>query len=120
MNAPPHLRLAHGRAIPGVAAVGVAVTAAEHFVAIVRELLERHRAGKLPALWVDADVIRIPWPPDQRETFRTLSLTQAKRILTGVPIEHVLEGRRRQRSVLVRKAEPWPERRAEYLHRKSA
>ena len=120
MNAPPDLRLANGRAVPGVAAVGVAVTAAESFVAIVRELLERHRAGKLPALWVDADVIRIPWPPDQRETFRTLSLTQAKRILTGVPIEHVLEGRRRQRSVLVRKAEPWPERRAEYLHRKSA
>ena len=99
------------------------MNAAESFVDTVRELLALSRAGTIPALWVDAEVIRVPWPRQQRETFRVLTPAQAKRILAGATIEEVLDGRRRLRSILPRKppaAAPWQQRRAEYLHRKSA
>ena len=92
----------------------------------IRELLKLSRTGRIPALYVDAGVIRVPWPRNQAVPleFRILSEAQAERLIAGEPIESVLAYRRRQPLYRLPRKTPdphaWIARRAEYLAKKSA
>lgn len=96
------------------------------FLEIVTGLLKLHKAGKLPALYVDSDVIRIPWPAEQiiPDRFRQISTAQAERLIAGEPLDSVLHYRhppKRQHA----KRKPaqdlrWIARRSIYLARKTA
>lgn len=110
--------------LPGVAAVGAAMT--DQLVQIVAELRHLAKTGRIPALYVDGGVIRVPWPPNQAVPleFRILSEAQAERLIDGESLESVLAYRRRQpphqKPAPSRKPPAWIGRRAEYLARKSA
>lgn len=75
--------------VPGVAAVGAAMT--DQLVQIVAELRHLAKAGTIPALYVDAGVIRVPWPAGQAipTQFRRISIEQAEQLIAGKSLDHV-------------------------------
>jgi len=57
---------------------------------IVAKLLPLARAGKIPPLYVDSGIIRIPRPAGG---FRRLTLPQAERLIAGESLDRVLKFR---------------------------
>jgi len=106
--------------------------APDRLIRIISALLPLARAGRIPALYVDAGIIRIPW---QAGRFRRLTLPQAERLIAGESLHRVLKFRHPPPKPKVKakpapaprprsrrppaKVQPWQLRRMSYLAAKA-
>ena len=58
-------------------------------VHIVQELLRLRKAGKLPPIWIDRDLIRL-WIDQVADVKAVVTWPQAERLIAGEPLQAVL------------------------------